>query len=317
MPGATPALPAQKKGGARAPQPKKSASSTKTLPILQAQCITLEDGTQVPIKIPPGMPPQQAQQLVEFLRSNPEAAKAALAQAQSIMGSSGLPSLLTNMNQKNYATQQNAETYSVLKDDPELKHVFEDIEKTGPSALQKYWDDTDLMTKIAAKLREAKLSGPSAATEEPPQAPATPDREQGAPTLHDLAKKGDLQGARDLIDQGGVNIDGMNERGVTALGVAVGFNKIDMVRLLLDAAADVMARDSKGSTALHYAAGYGRKEVAVLLIERGAQMDALNDAKQTPLHVAQLNGEKGMVMYLKAKMKKESAGGTGSTISKQ
>ncbi len=39
-----------------------------------------------------------------------------------------------------------------LKDDPELKEVFQDIESSGPTAMEKYWNDTDLMSKIAKKM---------------------------------------------------------------------------------------------------------------------------------------------------------------------
>ena len=39
-----------------------------------------------------------------------------------------------------------------LKDDPELKEVFQDIESNGPAAMEKYWDDTDLMSKIAKRM---------------------------------------------------------------------------------------------------------------------------------------------------------------------
>ena len=44
-------------------------------------------------------------------------------------------------------------------------------------------------------------------------------------------------------------------RGITALGVAVGFNRIPCVKALLAAGADVHLTDAKGSTVLHYAAG--------------------------------------------------------------
>lgn len=46
-----------------------------------------------------------------------------------------------------------------------------------------------------------------------------------------------------------------NERGISALGVAVGFNRVPFVELLLDAGADLALRDGQGNTVLHYAAG--------------------------------------------------------------
>lgn len=82
-----------------------------------------------------------------------------------------------------------------------------------------------------------------------------------------------------------------NDRGITPLGVAVGFNRKEAVAWLLEHGADVAQRDSKGNSVLHYAAGYGRQEVADMLLAAGAQLDASNDAKQKPVDVARLNGE--------------------------
>ena len=112
-----PVLPAQKKAGARKAAPP-GAGGRNQLPILHASEIVLEDGTkvsfafascenanrhthtsqllslrlaqmghstphthtQIPVKIPPGMPPAQAEALLAYLQANPEAAKAAHAQ---------------------------------------------------------------------------------------------------------------------------------------------------------------------------------------------------------------------------------------------
>lgn len=52
---------------------------------------------QVPLKLPPGMPADQAQGILTYLKTNPEAAKAAWAQAQAIMQSPGLANQFINM----------------------------------------------------------------------------------------------------------------------------------------------------------------------------------------------------------------------------
>jgi hypothetical protein len=57
-----------------------------------------------------------------------------------------------------------------------------------------------------------------------------------------------------------------NERGISALGVAVGFNRVPFVELLLDAGADLALNDSQGNTVLHYAAGEVGWRAAMLLL---------------------------------------------------
>ena len=86
-------------------------------------------------------------------------------------------------------------------------------------------------------------------------------------TLQDAAKAGDVEAAQKLIE-GGADVNGKDKRGITPLGVAVGFNKIAVVEELLARGADVEACDPKGNTALHYAAGtvpFARQLISVQL----------------------------------------------------
>ena len=39
--------------------------------------------------------------------------------------------------------------------------MFEDIEASGGKAMEKYWNDTELMTKIAARMQSVSLDGPA------------------------------------------------------------------------------------------------------------------------------------------------------------
>ena len=75
-----------------------------------------------------------------------------------------------------------------------------------------------------------------------------------ADTLHGAAKLGDAGAAASLLADG-AQVDARDARGITALGVAVGFNKIAVIKALLAAGADVRLTDAKGNTPLHYAAG--------------------------------------------------------------
>lgn len=53
----------------------------------------------------------------------------------------------------------------------------------------------------------------------------------------------------------GADVNTADARGITALGLAVGYNKVALVKVLIEGGADVSKTDTKGSTVLHYAAG--------------------------------------------------------------
>lgn len=74
-------------------------------------------------------------------------------------------------------------------------------------------------------------------------------------SLHDAAKVGDVEALKRLLE-GGADVNAQDARGVTALGVAVGFNRLPVVTALLEAGADVSKVDRRGNTVLHYAAGW-------------------------------------------------------------
>ncbi|KAJ9513358.1 hypothetical protein QJQ45_001393 [Haematococcus lacustris] len=286
---------------------------------------------------------QEAQALLEYLKANPEAAKEVFSQAQQVLKNPGMAQAFMNMQVRaegaaagqrgqvegqaagqaeapaaaqaavpagdQGAAQQPgmADKYQALKDDPDLKHVFDDVVKIGPSAFQKYWDDVDLMAKISAKMRALQV--------EPSSAPSglnsgrAPGSAAPLTSLHDAAKAGDEAAVIRLLDAG-EKVDGKNERGITALGTAVGFNRVAVVSLLLSRGAEVDARDNQGNTALHYAAGYGRKEVAQLLLQVGADLAAVNKSGLTPCGAAAMNKETGMVSFLVAAAAEGRQGGT-------
>jgi len=73
-----------------------------------------------------------------------------------------------------------------------------------------------------------------------------------------------------------------------------------MVRLLLDAGADLSIRNQWGRTALHVAARRGHEGVARLLLERGADPRAATREGWSPLHVAYRSGHPRVVEVLLA-----------------
>ena len=75
----------------------------------------------------------------------------------------------------------------------------------------------------------------------------------------------------------------------TPLHYAAGYNKLEVVALLLDKGADIHALSTLGITPLHFAARYNTPEVVVLLLDRGAPPDALDNGDFTPLYYAEKN----------------------------
>lgn len=76
---------------------------------------------------------------------------------------------------------------------------------------------------------------------------------------------------------------------------AVRQNDVDSIDALLDKGYDVNTSDRNGSTALSLAAGVGKTELVKLLIKRGATLDPEDFAGWTPLMKAAFFGHKETV----------------------
>eukprot|EP01026_Neomeris_dumetosa_P001159 TRINITY_DN102887_c0_g1_i2.p1 TRINITY_DN102887_c0_g1~~TRINITY_DN102887_c0_g1_i2.p1 ORF type:complete len:260 (-),score=65.54 TRINITY_DN102887_c0_g1_i2:263-1042(-) len=251
--------------------------------------ITLPDGTKVPVGLPPGVDPAQAEAVVNYLQSNPEAAKAAFAQAQELMKDPVMAQQLVQA-QIMQQSEEWRENVAKIGDDPELAAVFEEIKTQGPDALKKYWNNSELLSKISAKMR---LQGQ-------PSQPPKPVPADAVKTLHEAAKMGHVEATKKLIAEGH-DINKQDARGISALGIAVGFNKLEVLEALVDAGADIEITDNQGNTPLHYAAGYGRMQAAEILLGKKANMNVQNAQCKKPIDAARMNGEVAMVEFLKSK----------------
>merc|ERR1719223_2396907 len=101
-------------------------------------------------------------------------------------------------------------------------------------------------------------------------------------TLHEAAKNGDLKAVQEFLERK-KPLDAQDHKGITALGYAIGANRIAVVKLLLDNRANPFAVDATGNSGVHYAAGYGRKELVEYLLKVGTSVNQANAQGQTPL----------------------------------
>eukprot|EP00449_Zooxanthella_nutricula_P021492 CAMPEP_0198552500 /NCGR_PEP_ID=MMETSP1462-20131121/78697_1 /TAXON_ID=1333877 /ORGANISM="Brandtodinium nutriculum, Strain RCC3387" /LENGTH=233 /DNA_ID=CAMNT_0044283159 /DNA_START=14 /DNA_END=712 /DNA_ORIENTATION=+ len=162
-----------------------------------------------------------------------------------------------------------------LEGDAELAPVLEDIKKNGMEAIMKYYQDEELMLKFSQKMGGL------------PQdlQPVLKKIDEASLTLHEAAKNGDLKSVQEFL-QKKKPLDAQDHKGITALGYAIGANRIAIVKLLLDNRANPFAVDATGNSGLHYAAGYGRKELCEYLLKVGTSVTQTNSQGQTPLAVA-------------------------------
>jgi len=121
-------------------------------------------------------------------------------------------------------------------------------------------------------------------------------------TLHEAARKGDLDTCKDYItkqNQGGVSIDDPNPNGITALGFAIGAYKPEIVKLLIGCKANPHSVDAKGNSGAHYAAGYGRKGMLEFLLAAKSDPSKKNSDGKSPLDMATQNNMQATIEVLR------------------
>lgn len=102
--------------------------------------------------------------------------------------------------------------------------------------------------------------------------------------LLNAVRRDDVAEVRGLL-RNGVDLNSRGSDGLTPLMIAAGKGNADLVRLLIDAGADVYTTDSAaGGTALHKAVQGGDLETVKVLVEAGAFIDAVSvTTGHTPL----------------------------------
>ncbi|CAL1151736.1 unnamed protein product, partial [Cladocopium goreaui] len=191
----------------------------------------------------------------------------------------------TKLSQEDNIVQERVKS---LESDPELAPIFEDIKKNGIEAAMKYYQDEEMMLKISQRMGglPSELS------------PVLQKIEDTAMTLHEAAKRGDLNAVKTFLDKN-KPLDSQDYKGITPLGYAIGANRIAVVKLLLDSRANPYSVDSSGNSGLHYAAGYGRKDLLEYLLKVGANVNQPNAQGLTPLAAATQNRQEATMQVLR------------------
>ncbi len=129
--------------------------------------------------------------------------------------------------------------------------------------------------------------------------PMSPDEK----SMLRAAKGGDVDAARELLAANPALIGVLDTDGSTPLHCAAWKGHAEVVSMLLDAGADIMARnqnDHWGDTPLHAAAHGNQKAVVELLLARGADVYAVNPAGRTPLQETEFHNATAAAKLLRA-----------------
>jgi len=98
-----------------------------------------------------------------------------------------------------------------------------------------------------------------------------------------------------LLEQG-ADVNATN--GHTPLHIAVEYENLDMVQLLLNKNANINATNKDGDTPLHIAVENENLDMIPLLLEKGANVNAENKDGYTPLHIADEDENLDMIQLL-------------------
>lgn len=121
--------------------------------------------------------------------------------------------------------------------------------------------------------------------------------EDGETPLHVATRKGSLLHVKYFLSLG-AHIDALNDKGNSALAVAVNLRYPCIVDELLSRGASVYLKNNKGNTPLYGACERGPLKVAEKLISYGAEIEVLNNNGDTTILICCRNGQSDVLHYL-------------------
>jgi|EP00669_Euglena_mutabilis_P006518 hypothetical protein len=170
-----------------------------------------------------------------------------------------------------------------LATDPKFAAAFQEMKTGGMDAVMKYYNDEGFLRAVSQKMG------------------GVPKEMQTAmATIHDNIRAGDLAAVQKHLSYG-VSPDTKDAAGISALHFAVGVNRLDILKALMDAKADPKVVDNQGNSVLHYAAGYGHVQTTEYFLQCGLPINATNNAGETPLDLAVRNNHAAVVATLKSR----------------
>ncbi|CAG9766512.1 unnamed protein product [Ceutorhynchus assimilis] len=109
--------------------------------------------------------------------------------------------------------------------------------------------------------------------------------------LIDCIRSKDTDALIEAIENGGIEVNFMDDVGQTLLNWASAFGTQEMVEYLCEKGADV--NKGQRSSSLHYAACFGRPTIAKVLLRHGANPDLRDEDGKTPLDKARERADEG------------------------
>ena len=102
--------------------------------------------------------------------------------------------------------------------------------------------------------------------------------------LIDAVRKHEITSVKGIVKSAPEHVNGRDSGGSTPLHHAAGFGTLETMKRLIEAGAEVDARNDRNSTPLHWAVSDIEK--MRLLLARGAEIDAKTERERTPLSLA-------------------------------